>query len=66
MRRRGSRNSKRLPEKVAREAKRLPIAALVAAVLVRNSIVQPSSRFDVRNPYTTTRPEPIQIRLNAT
>jgi hypothetical protein len=36
---------------------------LVAAVVTRNRIVHASSRFDVRSPYATTRPEPIPARL---
>src|SRR6266700_6140195 len=39
---------------------------LVAAVVMRNTAVQPSSRFALISPKTTTNPEPIPTRLNTT
>jgi hypothetical protein len=45
--------------------KRNPVT-LVSTVLVRKVAVQPSSRFAVKNPYTTIRPEAIPIKLMAT
>src|SRR5579864_5438732 len=48
-----------------RNGKRNPVT-LVNTVLVRKVAVQPSSRFAVKNPYTTIRPEAIPIKLIAT
>src|SRR6478752_2110071 len=45
--------------------KRKPVT-LVATVVVRNRVVQPSDRFDVRNPYSTTSPDAIPTRLMIT
>ncbi len=45
--------------------KRNPVA-LVKTVLARKIAVQASSRFPVRNPYTTTSPEPMPTRLMTT
>ena len=39
---------------------------LVAAVVIRNTAVQLSSRFSVNSPNTTTNPEKIPIKLNTT
>jgi hypothetical protein len=39
---------------------------LVATVVVRKSAVQPFSRFPVTKPETTTNPDRIPTRLNAT
>src|SRR5712692_4292000 len=47
------------------KGKRKPVT-LVATVVARNRAVQPSSLFPVSNPYATTIPEKIPIKLNTT
>jgi len=37
---------------------------LVAAVVIRDTAVQLSSRFSINSPNTTTNPEKIPIKLN--
>src|SRR6266852_7294361 len=45
--------------------KRKPVT-LVSTVVTRNSAVQPSSRFPLRSPNTTTNPDKIPIKLSTT
>src|SRR6202051_3641186 len=47
------------------KGKKNPVT-LVSAVLVRKMAVQPSKRFEANSPNTTTKPEKIPIKLNAT
>ena len=47
------------------KGKRNPVT-LVAVVVVRNVAVHPLNRFAVSSPYTTTSPDKIPIKLNAT